>query len=169
METIFKKIYQSQLGNILIEGNEEAITAVHFMEEGQLFDELDINGKVPVIIDHCAFLLNEYFAGRLTDFDIAVNPQGTPFQQEIWKLLRVIPFGTTQSYLELAKKYGDVKAIRAVAAANGKNPVAVIIPCHRVIGSNGELTGYSGKLWRKKWLLQLEQVKAGKQQSLFEY
>ena len=168
MEAQFKRIYKSKLGTILIEGNEEAITSVYFVEENQVFDTLKISDKVPVIIDHCAFLLNEYFEGRLTDFDIRVKPQGTPFQQEIWQLLKAIPFGATQSYLELAKKYGDAKAIRAVAAANGKNPVAIIIPCHRVIGSHGELTGYSGKLWRKKWLLDHEQVKAGKQQSLFE-
>lgn len=100
--------------------------------------------------------LEEYFKGERSDFDLKLNPQGTPFQKMVWDHLLEIPFGTTISYLDLAKKIGDVNAIRAVAAANGKNPIWIVIPCHRVIGSDGSLTGYAGGLHRKKWLINHE-------------
>ncbi len=98
-------------------------------------------------------------------FDFKMNPQGTQFQQKVWKALLEIPFGKTSSYMELSKKLGDPKAIRAVASANGKNPLWVVVPCHRVIGSDGSLTGYAAGLNRKKWLLELESPSP--QQSLF--
>ena len=107
----------------------------------------------------------EYFEGQRTDFTLELNPEGTDFQKKVWKKLRTIPYGKTISYLELAKQLGDVKAIRAVAAANGKNPLWIVIPCHRVIGSKGDLIGYAGGLARKKWLLELESPV--KQTSLF--
>jgi len=100
--------------------------------------------------------LNAYLKNELKEFALPVNPKGTEFQKKVWTLLQQIPFGKTMSYQELALIYGDVLAIRAIAAANGKNPIAIIIPCHRVIGKNGSLTGYAGGLERKKWLLQLE-------------
>lgn len=100
--------------------------------------------------------LQQYFEGNLAEFDLKIIPEGSNFQQKVWQALREIPFGKTCSYLELAKKLGDVKAIRAVAAANGKNPLWVIVPCHRVIGSDGSLTGYAGGLYRKQWLLNHE-------------
>lgn len=109
--------------------------------------------------------LKAYFSGKLRSFDIQTDLEGTSFQQKVWKELRNIPFGKTISYLELSKRLGDVKAIRAVASANGRNPLWIIIPCHRVIGSDGSLTGYAGGLYRKKWLLEHEGVI--KQQSLF--
>jgi methylated-DNA-[protein]-cysteine S-methyltransferase len=109
--------------------------------------------------------LAEYFNGKRDSFSLTVNPQGTEFQKKVWKSLLKIPYGKTKSYLAQSKTLGDVKAIRAVAAANGKNPIWIIIPCHRVIGTNGSLTGYAGGIWRKKWLLAHENPV--KQQSLF--
>ncbi|MCK5677367.1 MAG: methylated-DNA--[protein]-cysteine S-methyltransferase, partial [Flavobacteriaceae bacterium] len=100
-----------------------------------------------------------------TSFDLKLNPQGTDFQQNVWNELQRIPYGKTTSYLDQSKKMGNVKAIRAIASANGKNPIWIIIPCHRVIGSDGSLTGYAGGLWRKKWLLEHENPT--KQTSLF--
>lgn len=101
--------------------------------------------------------LSEYFDGKRKTFSVPLHVPGTKFQQEVWKQLQTIPYGTTRSYLEQAKAIKQPKAVRAVASANGKNRIAIIIPCHRVIGSNGELVGYGGKLWRKKKLLELEQ------------
>ena len=98
----------------------------------------------------------EYFSGERKDFELPFFQQGTEFQQRIWKLLLHIPFGKTISYKQLTSQFGDMKAIRAVASANGKNDLAILVPCHRVIGSNGSLTGYAGGLWRKQWLLQHE-------------
>ena len=109
--------------------------------------------------------LNEYFEGKRTQFDLQLNPEGTDFQKKVWNLLQTIPYGKTMSYLQLSQQLGDVKAIRAVANANGRNPIWIIIPCHRVIGSNGSLTGYAGGLQRKQWLLDHESPY--KQQSLF--
>ncbi len=103
--------------------------------------------------------------GKATIFDLKLNPQGTDFQKRVWEELLTVPFGRTLSYLELSRRLGDEKAIRAVAAANGKNPIWLVIPCHRIIGSDGSLTGYAGGLWRKKWLIEFE--KGGLQGSLF--
>lgn len=121
--------------------------------------------NIPNSLQECAKQLHEYFKGIRTEFQLPLHPKGTEFQQKVWKALDKIPYGKTYSYLELSKKLGDVKAIRAVAAANGKNPLWIVIPCHRVIGSDGSLTGYAGGLWRKKWLLAHENPV--KQQSLF--
>ncbi|GAC1491814.1 MAG: hypothetical protein NVS1B13_21930 [Flavisolibacter sp.] len=100
--------------------------------------------------------LDSYFKGTLKKFELPIKAEGTEFQQRVWTLLENIPYGKTISYQNLSRQYGDVKSIRAVAAANGKNKLAIIIPCHRVIGSNQSLTGYAGGIWRKKWLLEHE-------------
>ena len=100
--------------------------------------------------------LEEYFAGTRTVFELPFDLEGTPFQQRVWQELLKIPFGKTRSYMDVARALGDVKAIRAVGTANGSNRIAIIIPCHRVIGSDGSLTGYAGGLFRKKWLLDFE-------------
>jgi methylated-DNA-[protein]-cysteine S-methyltransferase len=118
------------------------------------------------VLQEAVSQLKAYFDGQRTHFDFPMNPAGTEFQQKVWKGLCEIPFGKTMSYLELAKQLGDVKAIRAVASANGKNPLWIVVPCHRVIGTDGSLTGYAGGLWRKKWLLEHENPST--QQSLFE-
>ena len=111
--------------------------------------------------------LIQYFQGERRVFELPINQQGTVFQKEVWNELMQIPFGRTISYLELARKTGDSKATRAVANANGKNNVCVIVPCHRVIGANKELVGYSGGLWRKKWMLEHEAKLAYGVQTLF--
>lgn len=115
----------------------------------------------------CIEQLIQYFNGQRRQFELPINQQGTPFQQEVWGELMQIPFGKTISYLELARRTGDTKATRAVASANGRNNVAIIVPCHRVIGSNRELIGYGGGLWRKKWLLEHEMKVAYGVQTLF--
>ena len=107
--------------------------------------------------------LNAYFKKEIRQFNLPLNPAGTDFQKSVWTELQKIPFGTTISYLTLAKRLGDVNSIRAAASANGKNPITIIIPCHRVIGADGKLVGYSGDMWRKQWLLNHE----SKQESLF--
>lgn len=113
-------------------------------------------GDGPPVLKETATQLEEYFAGERTDFDLTMELDGTPFQQEVWAELARIPYGETISYGELARRVGSPKASRAVGLANGRNPVSIIVPCHRVIGSNGQLTGYGGGLERKTWLLDHE-------------
>ncbi|MCL9804041.1 methylated-DNA--[protein]-cysteine S-methyltransferase [Flavobacterium amniphilum] len=156
METAF---IPSPLGITKIEGDENGIAVISVLSEGTA------TKKVPVVLQEAITQLQEYFEGKRTEFTFKLNPQGTEFQQKVWQELLNIPFGKTMSYLDLSKKLGDVKAIRAVASANGKNPLWIVVPCHRVIGSDGSLTGYAGGLWRKKWLLEHESP--SQQQSLF--
>ncbi|WP_306012764.1 MULTISPECIES: methylated-DNA--[protein]-cysteine S-methyltransferase [unclassified Allomuricauda] len=122
-------------------------------------------GTIPAVLKDAVEQLEEYFEGNRTVFELQLNPSGTDFQKKVWEALLQIPFGKTISYLELSKQLGDVKAIRAVASANGKNPLWIVVPCHRVIGTNGDLTGYAGGLHRKKWLLEHESP--AKQTTLF--
>lgn len=156
METAF---IESPLGTTKIVGNENGISVISILSEGE------ITVEIPTQLQECVSQLREYFAGHRNEFDFKLNPQGTDFQQKVWQELLNIPFGKTMSYLDLSKKMGDVKAIRALASANGRNPLWIVVPCHRVIGTNGSLTGYAGGLWRKKWLLEHESP--SKQQSLF--
>lgn len=156
METAF---IESPLGITKIVGDEIGISLISILSEGQ------ISTKIPKNLKECVAQLKEYFDGNRNHFDFKINPQGTEFQQKVWQELLNIPFGKTMSYLDLSKKLGDVKAIRAVASANGRNPLWIVVPCHRVIGTDGSLTGYAGGLWRKKWLLEHESP--SKQQSLF--
>lgn len=151
---------QSPLGVTKIEGNADGIASISVLNSNEKLTDL-----VPAILQDAVYQLNEYFEGKRQQFDLKLNPVGTDFQQRVWKALADIPYGKTVSYLELSKTLGDVKAIRAVAAANGKNPLWIVVPCHRVIGSDGSLTGYAGGLHRKKWLLEHESPV--KQQSLF--
>jgi methylated-DNA-[protein]-cysteine S-methyltransferase len=150
----------SPLGITKVVGDEKGIASISVLDS-----EAEITQIIPEELQDCVYQLNEYFEGTRKHFNLKLNPQGTDFQQEIWKLLQTIPYGKTTSYLELSKTFGDVKAIRAVANANGKNPLWIVIPCHRVIGSDGSLTGYAGGLHRKKWLLDHESPV--KQQKLF--
>ena len=155
-----KSIYiDSPLGITKISGDENGISEISVGYEETITEQIPINFKQAVIE------LEEYFNGIRKEFTFKLNPTGTDFQQRVWQELLKIPFGKTTSYLELSKKLGDVKAIRAVASANGKNPLWIVVPCHRVIGSDGSLTGYAGGLWRKQWLLEHE--KGEKQQTLF--
>lgn len=130
-----------------------------------LNSEETITAIVPELLEDCVYQLQDYFEGKREEFHLKLNPQGTDFQKTVWKALQSIPHGTRISYLELSKKLGDIKAVRAVANANGKNPIWIVIPCHRVIGSDGSLTGYAGSLAIKQWLLNHENP--FKQQSLF--
>ena len=143
-------LHQNALGIAKIIGDEEGISVISVSDVGKISD------SIPMVLQEAVSQLNDYFEGKRTDFTFKLNPSGTEFQQKVWKGLLEIPFGKTMSYLELSKKLGDVKAIRAVASANGKNPLWIVVPCHRVIGTDGSLTGYAGGLWRKKWLLEHE-------------
>ena len=153
-------IIKSPLGFTKIIGDEDGIASVTILNS-----EEKVTDIIPVELEDCVIQLMEYFEGSRKQFDLKVNPMGTDFQKRVWELLSQIPYGKTISYLELSKQLGDVKAIRAVANANGKNPLWIITPCHRVIGSDGSLTGYAGGLHRKQWLLEHESPH--KQQSLF--
>lgn len=153
-------IIKSPLGFTKISGDEDGISAISILNS-----EEKVTDIIPIELEDCVHQLNEYFEGKRTQFDLALNPEGTDFQKRVWDALQTIPYGKTCSYLELAQQLGDVKAIRAVANANGKNPLWIVVPCHRVIGSDGSLTGYTGGLYRKKWLLEHESPY--KQQSLF--
>lgn len=113
----------------------------------------------PQVLQQTIAQLQEYFSGSRKQFELPLQPEGTDFQQKVWEQLNSIPFGKTASYLDVAKAVSGEKAIRAVGAANGKNPICLIVPCHRVIGSDGSLTGYAGGLWRKEWLLQHEGIR----------
>lgn len=148
------------LGSAKLEGDENGLTYVTLLETDEPESKI-----IPEDLEDAVYQLNEYFEGKRQNFDLLLNPEGTEFQKKVWAALLEIPFGKTISYLELSKNLGDVKAIRAVASANGKNPLWIIIPCHRVIGSDGSLTGYAGGLHRKKWLLNHESP--SKQQTLF--
>ncbi len=163
--------YKSPLGVLEIRSSGNAISDVLFINswKGAKINEADllfVKPKTP-IIKKCFKQLDEYFAGSRTEFSIPVLQTGTDFQQSVWTELCNIPFGRTISYMELSKRIGNVKAIRAVGTANGNNSVCIIVPCHRVIGSNGELVGYGGDLWRKQWLLEHEGKIANGVQTLF--
>ena len=145
--------------NAKIAGNSDGVSVI------SVGYEEEISTVIPFELQNAVSQLNDYFEGKRTAFDFRLNPHGTEFQQKVWLALLEIPFGKTVSYLELSKKLGDIKAIRAVASANGKNPLWIVVPCHRVIGTDGSLTGYAGGLWRKKWLLEHENPTT--QQSLF--
>lgn len=153
-------IIKSPLGFTKIEGNDVGIASISILNTKE--KETDI---IPLELEDCVIQLQEYFKGSRKQFDLKLNPEGTDFQKTVWYALLQIPYGKSISYLELSKQLGDVKAIRAVASANGKNPLWVVVPCHRVIGSDGSLTGYAGGLHRKQWLLDHESPY--KQQSLF--
>jgi methylated-DNA-[protein]-cysteine S-methyltransferase len=148
------------LGVAKIIGDENGVSSVTILNSNEIISDI-----IPEELQDCVYQLQEYFQNNRDSFNLKLNPQGTAFQKTIWQLLQTIPFGKTLSYLELSKQFGDVKAIRAVASANGKNPLWIIVPCHRIIGSDGSLTGYAGGLHRKQWLLEHESPY--KQQSLF--
>lgn len=148
------------LGIAKLEGDEKGLASVSILNE-----EVSTSNTIPEVLEDAVYQLQEYFIGQREAFSLTLNPEGTDFQKSVWTELLDIPYGKTISYLELSKKLGDAKAIRAVAAANGKNPLWIVVPCHRVIGSDGSLTGYAGGIHRKKWLLDHESP--AKQQSLF--
>lgn len=150
---------QTPIGTALLEGDEDGLSSI------RVLDENVPEGIVPEVLEDAVYQLREYFEGHRKEFDLKLNPSGSDFQKKVWNALLEIPYGKTLSYLELSKRLGNVKAIRAVASANGRNPIWLIVPCHRIIGSNGDLIGYSAGLDRKKWLLEHESP--SKQTSLF--
>jgi methylated-DNA-[protein]-cysteine S-methyltransferase len=157
--------YNSPIGLIEITGTGDSITSLYFVEQN-INPKFESNSN----LENCAIQLDEYFNGKRKDFDLKLEPEGSEFQKKVWDELMNIKYGETKSYQQMSQLLGDVLAIRAVANANGQNKISIVIPCHRVIGSNGSLTGYAGGLWRKKWLLQHEQKYSGgeEQTELFE-
>jgi len=166
--------YKTPIGTAKIVGNDDGIQSISVIDDELIVEqwslsEIEMNQNnqegISKHLQECVTQLDEYFNETRKKFDLKLNPQGTDFQKKVWNELLEIPFGKSRTYLEQSKLYGDPKAIRAVASANGKNPIWIVIPCHRVIGSDGSLTGYAGGIWRKKWLLEHES--GVKQQSLF--
>lgn len=151
---------ETPIGYAKVVGNEDGIASVSILDTNE-----DMSESIPESLLDCVTQLKAYFNNELKTFDLKLNPEGTEFQKKVWKQLEKIPYGKTISYLDLAKQLGDAKTIRAAASANGKNPLWIIIPCHRVIGTDGSLTGYAGGLYRKQWLLNHESEH--KQQTLF--
>ena len=149
MKTVF---INTPLGFTEIQGDENGISKIHVMNE-----DVEISTKIPEELKEAVLQLQDYFDGKRTTFTFPLNPSGTDFQKKVWDELLHIPFGKTCSYLDLSKKLGDVKAIRAVASANGKNPLWIVVPCHRVISNNREIGGYTGGVEKKEFLLKLEQ------------
>lgn len=155
--TLFTTILKSPVGPLRLYATQEALTAIY----------LENHKWAPVLVasereDHPVLLaarrqLEEYFAGERVSFELPLDPGGTPFQKEVWAALREIPLGVTWSYGELARHVGKAGAARAVGAANGRNPLSIIVPCHRVVGTDGKLTGYAGGVPAKQWLLEHEQ------------
>ena len=158
--------YHSPVGLIRISANEQFISEISFVDNIER-PPVDRKKQMSSLLIQCVEELIQYFHGERKSFDLPVNQEGSAFQQKVWNELAAIPFGKTISYLELSRRLGDSKAIRAAAAANGRNNVAIMIPCHRVIGSNNKLVGYAGGLWRKKWLLEHEAKLAHGVQTLF--
>ncbi len=148
MDTIY---FKSPVGTLEIKGNQDGLSSLHFMDS-----EEKPTKKIPKHLQKTVSQLQEYFEGTRTEFNLKLNPEGTEFQKKVWEQLQEIPFSKTVSYQTIANRLGDPKVIRAAATANGKNPIAIIIPCHRVIGKDGSLTGFGGGLHRKKWLLDHE-------------
>jgi methylated-DNA-[protein]-cysteine S-methyltransferase len=151
-ETVFTHYQESPLGWLRLSGSGQGIKEIAFIEEVPT----EISDEVPVFLSECSRQLKEYFQGERKTFELQLDPYGTGFQQKVWNHLSQVPFGQTRSYLDISLQLGAATYTRAVGSANGRNPIAIVVPCHRVIGSNGTLTGYAGGLWRKKWLLQFE-------------
>jgi methylated-DNA-[protein]-cysteine S-methyltransferase len=170
MNAEYKAYYQSPIGLIEIVGTAESIRSLNFVEpDDPAFAQAGLTNSAlaaaPALAD-CLAQLDQYFKGERREFDLTLDPAGTTFQKSVWDQLLAIPYGQTVSYIEIARRLGNEKTVRAVGLANGQNPISLIIPCHRVIGSNGDLVGYGGGLWRKEWLLIHEGSRGGRQMKL---
>jgi methylated-DNA-[protein]-cysteine S-methyltransferase len=155
--TTFFAHFQSPVGTLLLMATERGLSGLHMEKDSTAFQNASRDG----VRDDARFSginenLNEYFSGRRKEFDVPIDLRGTPFQISVWNALRTIPFGATISYAELARRIGNPKAVRAVGQANNRNPISIIVPCHRVIGADGSLTGYGGGIERKRFLIELE-------------
>ena len=153
---IFYSSIKSPIGEIIITAEEQGIRSIYSPTHETLIAQNDKYKRDVAKLCDAADQLRAYFAGELQEFSLTLNPQGTPFFKHVWKQLELIPYGTTISYGELAKKIGKPTASRAVGMANGRNPISFVIPCHRVIGQDGSLTGYGGGLKLKRWLIEFE-------------
>ncbi len=150
MDKIYTVYYKSPIGTIELIGNNDGVISLYFIEEDVTSSE------TPDCLVECINQLDEYFKGVRKNFSLKLNISGTEFRKRVWNKLQDIPYGETCSYLDIAKAIENEKAVRAVGGANHNNKISIIIPCHRVIGSSGSLTGYGGGLWRKDWLLKHE-------------
>ena len=148
---MYTTYYKSPLGPVKIVGNQDSIVFLDFVEEERPGD-----ADLPFCLKAGVKQIDEYFKGNRSKFLLNLDPAGTKFQRSVWRQLEKIPFGEVVSYGQIAEAIGNPRACRAVGNANGKNPISIIIPCHRVIGSDGRLTGYGGGLWRKEWLIKHE-------------
>jgi methylated-DNA-[protein]-cysteine S-methyltransferase len=148
---ITKYYYDSPIGILEISGSEEGINSVHFVDNKTIS-----HPEMPSALEDCCRQLDEYFAGNRNEFALKLRLNGTDFQKKVWHQLMKIPFGMTVSYKDVAHAIKNKKAVRAVGSANGRNNIAIIVPCHRVIAHDGTLGGYGGGLWRKEWLLEHE-------------
>lgn len=146
----YSAYYNSPIGILEVKGNEEGITNLSFT------DKAEGSGEIPEPLKECFKELDEYFKGDRKEFTVKCVIKGTEFQNKVWKALMKIPYGVTKTYKDIAVSIENGKAVRAVGSANHNNNIVIIIPCHRVIGSDGKLTGYGGGLWRKEWLLEHE-------------
>ncbi len=151
MEKVYKTNYESPLGCIEIAGNPEGVLSINIQD-----GPCEAFAPIPDCLKACIQQLHEYFQGTRREFSLDLVFQGTDFQKRVWKALTKIPFGETVSYKDIAKAIGNIKGVRAVGNANGKNKITIVVPCHRVIGSTGDLVGFASGLWRKEWLLNHE-------------
>jgi len=160
-QNFYLKYCITPLGWLELKSTENTLLSVRFEGKGESSE------IIPPILEESEKQLLEYFQGSRQIFNLRLAPEGTEFQQKVWEQVVAIPFGKTASYLDIALKTGSAKNTRAVGLANGKNPIPIIIPCHRIIGSNGKLTGYAGGLERKRWLLHHELSNSKKTDLLF--
>lgn len=156
-------VVKSPIGDVLVFADQQAVNVITFATK-------DISGLNPnAVSEKAARQLRSYFEGQLQEFDFPMAQTGTEFQQTVWQALLTINYGDTISYLKFSEQLHNPLAIRAIAATNGKNNIAIVVPCHRVIGSNGKLVGYAGELWRKQWLLEHERAILGKGQMSLKF
>jgi methylated-DNA-[protein]-cysteine S-methyltransferase len=156
---------RTPIGQLKITADKTAVNSILFIFDDTKLEEENLNP----VVTQCKKELAEYFSGKRKEFDVAVRQAGTEFQQKVWSELLKIPYGKTVSYEDIALALGDKKLVRVVGSSNGKNKISIIVPCHRVIGKDGSLTGYAGGMWRKKWLLNHEKEFTGgeKQMEMF--
>ncbi len=162
MENIYQTTIETPIGYLELTANNDSLLSVSFAKVNRQHTIFQ-----PDILMESVKQINEYFEGERKEFSLNLQPTGTDFQNKVWEEVKKIPYGATASYLDIALKTGSKNNTRAVGLANGKNPIPIIIPCHRIIGTNGKLTGYAGGLERKKWLLQHEMQFSGRIGLLF--
>lgn len=155
MENTYRAYYRSKIGLLEITGTAKEILSVNFVERKR-----SVEAALPPALKTCRRQLDEYFRGKRRNFSVRLGLNGTPFQKRVWAELLKVGYGKTASYRDIANAVGRPKAVRAVGNTNRLNPIGIIVPCHRIIGSDGKLVGYGGGLWRKEWLLNHEQTKA---------